>query len=74
MAKMSMIVKARRKRERVTRAVLAGKKPKKPTEAYNDCQICGRTRGIIGFFAACRMCTREMLRRGEVVGAKKSSW
>jgi small subunit ribosomal protein S14 len=74
MAKTSMIVKAQRKRNRVTNALANGSKPKKSTRAYNCCLKCGRTRGYFRFFGTCRICLREMFRKGEVPGVKKSSW
>jgi ribosomal protein S14 len=30
--------------------------------------------GIFVFFGTCRICLREMFRKGEVPGVKKSSW
>ncbi len=74
MAKKSMVVKAQRKRDRVSNAIAAGVKPKKASQAYNCCLKCGRTRGYFRIFGLCRICLREMLRKGEVPGVKKSSW
>lgn len=69
-----MIIKAKRKRERVERAILSGAKPKMAVRAYNCCDRCGRTRGYFRFFGLCRMCLREYARKGMVPGMTKSSW
>ncbi len=71
-----MIVKAQRKRDKVTRSIAAGKKPVFATRTYNSClnENCGRVRGYIRIFGLCRMCLRDELRRGNVPGVKKSSW
>lgn len=69
-----MIFKAELKRSRVERAILAGKKPKMASRAYNCCQKCGRTRAYFRFFGLCRICLREFARKGVVTGLRKSSW
>ncbi len=74
MAKKSMIIKARRKRERVARALVEGRTPKMATRAYNCCNNCGRTRAYFRFFGLCRICLREFARKGVVPGLRKSSW
>lgn len=38
------------------------------------CRFCGRPRGTLKKFGLCRIHLREALNRGEVPGAKKSSW
>ncbi len=74
MAKKSMQVKAARKRNAVSRAIAAGKKPEKATQAYNCCLKCGRPHGFIRWFGMCRICIRELARKGDIPGLKKSSW
>ncbi len=69
-----MIVKAARKRDRVVRAKLEGRKAKMSTRAYNSCLKCGRTRGYFRFFGLCRICLRELARKGMIPGLRKSSW
>lgn len=69
-----MIIKAARKRDRVTRARLEGRSPKMATRAYNCCQKCGRTRSYFRFFGLCRICLRECARNGVIPGLRKSSW
>ncbi len=74
MAKKSMMVKAARKRDKLARAKLEGRKPKLPTRAYNCCLKCGRTRSYFRFFGLCRICLREYARKGMIPGMRKSSW
>ena len=40
----------------------------------NRCNICGRPRAFIGFFALCRICFRTLALRGQLPGVTKSSW
>ena len=54
--------------------VKASKKPKYKTRQVNRCQICGRSRAYIRKFGICRICFRELSRRGEIPGITKSSW
>jgi small subunit ribosomal protein S14 len=61
MAKISMIVKQRRK-------------PKFSTRRYNRCQICGRPRGYLRKFQLCRICFRKYANEGMIPGIVKSSW
>ena len=61
MAKISMIVKAKRK-------------PKYKVQHHNRCQVCGRPRAYIRKFGLCRICFRERALRGELPGVTKSSW
>lgn len=61
MAKISMIVKGKRKQKYAVRQ-------------HNRCNICGRPRGYIRHFGLCRICFRERALRGELPGVTKSSW
>jgi small subunit ribosomal protein S14 len=61
LAKMSLIVKAQRKKKFSSRE-------------YNRCPICGRPRAYLRKFGMCRICFRGMALRGEIPGVIKSSW
>jgi small subunit ribosomal protein S14 len=61
MAKISMIVKSRRK-------------PKFQVQHHNRCGICGRPRAYMRKFGLCRICFRQLALRGELPGVTKSSW
>jgi small subunit ribosomal protein S14 len=61
MAKISMIVKSRRK-------------PKFKVQRHNRCNVCGRPRAYMRKFGLCRICFRERALRGELPGVTKSSW
>lgn len=61
MAKKSMIAKANRT-------------PKYKVRAYNRCKRCGRPRAYLRKFGMCRICVRELARKGELPGVKKASW
>lgn len=45
-----------------------------PVRVKNRCQITGRSRGYMRLFGLSRIQFREMARRGEIPGVKKSSW
>jgi len=45
-----------------------------PVRIKNRCAISGRGRGYMRFFGLSRIQFREMARRGEIPGVKKSSW
>ena len=60
MAKKSMIAKQQRK-------------PKFKSRAYNRCKRCGRPRAYLRKFGMCRVCVRELARRGELPGVRKAS-
>lgn len=61
MARMALIVKAKRK-------------PKFKTRAYNRCNQCARPRGYIRRFGICRICLRNLASTGMIPGVVKSSW
>lgn len=50
------------------------KKPKFSTRLVRRCWRCGRNHGYIRDFELCRICFRELARRGEIPGVRKSSW
>lgn len=45
-----------------------------PVRIKNRCNVTGRSRGYMRFFGLSRIQFREMARRGEIPGVKKSSW
>ncbi|MEK7636019.1 MAG: type Z 30S ribosomal protein S14 [Patescibacteria group bacterium] len=61
MAKLSVIVRAK-------------KKPKYSTRILRRCFKCGRKRGYMRDFGICRICFRETASKGQIPGIKKSSW
>ena len=76
MAKLSMINKSANRRAAVKHRLGLGLKPK-PGQAvrmYNRCHECGRSHGYMRRFDLCRICFRELARKGALVGIKKSSW
>ncbi|TSC96707.1 MAG: small subunit ribosomal protein S14 [Parcubacteria group bacterium Athens0714_26] len=61
MAKLSVVVRAK-------------KKPKYSTRIVRRCFKCGRKRGYMRQFGLCRICFRELASKGEIPGIKKASW
>lgn len=61
MARVALIVKAKRK-------------PKFSTRKINRCWRCGRVKGYMRDFDLCRICFRELADNGDLPGVKKSSW
>jgi small subunit ribosomal protein S14 len=51
----------------------AKKKPKYSTRKVQRCFRCGRTRGYMRDFNLCRICFRELTKKGEIPGIKKAS-
>ncbi len=45
-----------------------------PVRIKNRCNVTGRSRGYMRYFGLSRIQFREMARRGEIPGVKKSSW
>lgn len=45
-----------------------------PVRIKNRCSVTGRSRGYMRFFGLSRIQFRELARRGEIPGVKKSSW
>ncbi|MBU2575515.1 type Z 30S ribosomal protein S14 [Patescibacteria group bacterium] len=54
--------------------VKARRTPKFSTRKVRRCWKCGRNRGYMRDFDLCRICFRELTRKGEIPGVKKSSW
>ncbi|MCA9769984.1 type Z 30S ribosomal protein S14 [Candidatus Dependentiae bacterium] len=52
----------------------ANKKPKFAVRRYNRCKLCGRSRGYMGLFMACRICFRKLALQGLLPGVRKTSW
>ncbi len=61
MAKVSSIVKFKKKQKFKTRQV-------------NRCFSCGRARGYLRKFGLCRLCFKERAYKGELPGVIKASW
>ena len=61
MAKTALIEKAKRP-------------PKFSSRTIRRCQLCGRPRAYMRFFALCRICFRQLALEGKLPGVKKSSW
>ncbi|MBI2415712.1 MAG: type Z 30S ribosomal protein S14 [Candidatus Kerfeldbacteria bacterium] len=61
MAKISQVIRARRK-------------PKFSSRKVNRCWRCGRIRGYIRDFALCRICFRELAEQGAIPGVRRASW
>jgi len=61
MAKTSLMVKASRA-------------PKFNVRAYNRFPLCGRPRAFFRRFRMCRLCLRNLARRGQIPGLIKASW
>lgn len=45
-----------------------------PVRIKNRCSVTGRSRGYMRFFGLSRIQFRELARKGEIPGVKKSSW
>jgi small subunit ribosomal protein S14 len=61
MAKLSMIIKAKRK-------------PKFQSRKVNRCHLCGRDHAFMRKFNMCRLCFRKRALNGELPGVTKASW
>ncbi len=71
MARLTLRIKAQRLEKEFQ---AKGKKMDKWVRVYHRCKLCGRSRGYLRFFQACRICVRELASKGEIMGIKKSSW
>lgn len=74
MARKALIESCKRKKRDVQKALAAGKAPKRRTQRYNRCRLCGRQHGYMGDFEMCRICFREKASDGLIPGISKSSW
>ncbi|HKL16865.1 MAG TPA: type Z 30S ribosomal protein S14 [Patescibacteria group bacterium] len=54
--------------------VKSNKKPKHSTKKVRRCFRCGRARSYMREFGLCRICFRELARKGLLPGVRKSSW
>jgi len=59
---------------KVSKIVKSKKKSKYTTRKHNRCQLCGRSRAYIRLFGLCRLCFRELANKGELPGVTKASW
>ncbi|HTK05228.1 MAG TPA: type Z 30S ribosomal protein S14 [Candidatus Eisenbacteria bacterium] len=50
------------------------RKPKFSSRVVRRCWRCGRNHGYMRDFELCRICFRELARRGDIPGVRKSSW
>ena len=41
---------------------------------YNRCPLCGRPRAFYRRFRMCRLCLRDLARKGQIPGLTKASW
>jgi small subunit ribosomal protein S14 len=48
--------------------------PKFKVRAYNRCPLCGRPRAFYRRFRMCRLCLRNLARKGQIPGLVKASW
>ncbi len=54
--------------------VKAQREPKFKVRKYNRCSLCGRPRAYYRRFRMCRLCLRDLARKGEIPGMTKASW
>lgn len=54
--------------------IKAARAPKFEVRRYNRCLRCGRPRAFYRKFKLCRICLRDLARRGLIPGVTKASW
>jgi small subunit ribosomal protein S14 len=54
--------------------VKALRPPKFGVRKYNRCPLCGRPRAFYRRFQLCRLCLRDLARKGQIPGMIKASW
>jgi ribosomal protein S14 len=54
--------------------VKAQRRPKFKVRDYNRCPLCGRPRAYYRRFRMCRLCLRDLARKGQIPGMTKASW
>jgi ribosomal protein S14 len=54
--------------------VKAQRPPKFAVRKYNRCPLCGRPRAFYRRFQMCRLCLRDLARKGQIPGMIKASW
>ncbi len=59
---------------RLSHLAKSRRKPKFSCRQRNRCPLCGRPRGFLRKFQACRLCFRSLALRGEIPGVRKASW
>lgn len=74
MARLALKLKSSAARTKLAAARAAGTKMPLATRVYNRCELCGRRHGFMRRFNICRICFRELARRGMVTGVTLSSW
>jgi len=61
MARLALILKAKRT-------------PRYRVRAYTRCELCGRPRAVYRKFRICRICFRVLANEGRIPGVRKASW
>ena len=59
---------------KLSKMAQAKRKLKFPVRQYNRCPLCGRPRAFFRRFRMCRLCLRNLARRGQIPGLTKASW
>lgn len=54
--------------------IKAERSPKFKVRRYNRCPLCGRPRAFFRRFKMCRLCLRDLARKGQIPGLTKASW
>lgn len=54
--------------------IKAQRAPKFKVRGYNRCPQCGRPRAFYRRFNLCRLCLRDLARKGLIPGLTKASW
>jgi small subunit ribosomal protein S14 len=54
--------------------IKAVRPPKFKVRKYNRCPQCGRPRAFFRRFNLCRLCLRDLARKGQIPGLTKASW
>jgi small subunit ribosomal protein S14 len=54
--------------------IKAVRPPKFKVRKYNRCPHCGRPRAFYRRFNLCRLCLRDLARKGQIPGLTKASW
>jgi len=54
--------------------VKAKRQAKFKVRQYNRCPLCGRPRAFYRRFKMCRLCLRDLARKGLIPGLTKASW
>jgi large subunit ribosomal protein L5 len=54
--------------------IKAERPPKFKVRGYNRCPLCGRPRAFYRRFKMCRLCLRDLARKGLIPGLTKASW